>query len=312
MVAAQALDRKAFYVSLSRGRKNMALHCPEKEFLKQQLSFRIGDRTSVHDFLAEGQISAERMLQLSEDAQRRKAETLPDEKYKSVIERTRLFMEQIKQTTAKVWERAKQIAARRSRWAKYGYGPISENTILEMEQERAIALAKEEALAREKQRQAEEKPRKPLSQWEATMAWLTDMGNSKNPPEPKPASKPVKPKEAMPSFTFKPSVLKIGKTAEPSAPRKKNSMQEALDFLAQESAQIQAKEAAEKAKQEQLAAEKAVAEREAAAREETLRQEAEQQAREKLARERAEQNRRKQQEREKQEQNKKKSRGMDL
>ena len=82
VVAAQALDRKAFYVALSRGRKNMALHCPEKEFLKQQLSFRIGDRTSVHDLLAKGQISAERMLPLSEDAQRRKAETLPDEKYK--------------------------------------------------------------------------------------------------------------------------------------------------------------------------------------------------------------------------------------
>ena len=278
------------------------------------MSFRIGDRTSVHDLLAEGQITAERMLPLSEDAQRRKAETLPDEKYKSVIERTKEFMEQIKQTTAKVWERAKQITARRSRWAKYGYGPISENTILEMDQERAITLAKEEALAREKQRQAEEKPRKPLSQWEATMAWLADIGNGKNSPEPKPksAATPAKSKDAMPPFTFKPSVLRIGKPAEPSASRKKNSMQEALDFLAQESAQIQAKEAAEKAKQEQLAAEKAAAEREAIAREETLRQEAEQQAREKLARERAEQNRREQQEREKQEQNKKKSRGMDL
>ena len=292
----------------------MALHCPEKEFLKQQLSFRIGDRTSVHDLLAEGQISAERLLPLSEDAQRRKAEMLPDEKYKSVLERTKQFMEQIKQTTAKVWERAKQIAARRSRWAKYGYGPISENTILEMDQERAIALAKEEALAREKQRQAEEKSRKPLSHWEATMAWLADIENGKNPPEPKQqqTSKPAKPQVAIPPFTFKPSVLRIGKPAEPSAPRKKNSMREALDFLAQESAKIQAKEAAEKAHQEQLAAEKAAAEREATAREETLRLEAEQQAREKLARERAEQNRREQQEREKQEQNKKKSRGMDL
>ena len=44
VVAAQALDRKAFYVTLSRGRKHMALHCPEKEFLKQQSDFRIGDR----------------------------------------------------------------------------------------------------------------------------------------------------------------------------------------------------------------------------------------------------------------------------
>ena len=248
--------------------------------MKQQLSFRIGDRTSVHDLLAEGQISAERMLPLSEDAQRRKAETLPDEKYKSVIERTKEFMEQIKQTTEKVWERTKQIAARRSRWAKYGYGPISENTILEMDQERAIALAKEDALAREKQRQTEEKPRKPLSQWEATMAWLADIGNGKNPPEPKPqpVSKPVKPKETMPPFTFKSNAFRSEKPAEPSAPLKKNSMQEALDFLAQESAKIQAKDAAKKARQERLAAEKAAAEREAAAREEALRLEAEQQA----------------------------------
>ena len=144
------------------------------------------------------------------------------------------------------------------------------------------------------------------------MAWLADIGNGKNPPEPKPAATPAKSKETMPPFTFKPNILRIGKPAEPSAPRKKNSMQEALDFLAQESAQIQAKEAAEKAKQEQFAAEKAVAEREAAAREEAHRLEAERQAREKLARERAEQNRREQQEREKQEQNKKKSRGMDI
>ena len=146
------------------------------------------------------------------------------------------------------------------------------------------------------------------------MAWLADIGNGKNPPEPKPqqTSKPVKPKETMPPFTFKPSVLRIEKTAEPSAPRKKNPMQEALDFLAQESAKIQAEEAAEKAHQEQLAAEKAAAEREAAAREEAHRLEAKQQAREKLARERAEQNRREQQEREERERNKKKSRGMDL
>ena len=223
-------------------------------------------------------------------------------------------MEQIKQTTAKVWERAKRITARRSRWTKYGYGPISENTILEMDQERAIALAKEKALAREKQRQAEEKSRKPLSKWQETMAWLADIGDGKNPPEPKtqPASKPAKPQVAMPPFTFKSSVLRREKPTEPSAPRKKNSMQEALDFLAQESAQIQAKEAAEKAKQEQFAAEKAVAEREVAAREEAHRLEAERQAREKLARERAEQNRREQQEREEREQNKKKLRGIYL
>ena len=146
------------------------------------------------------------------------------------------------------------------------------------------------------------------------MAWLADIGNGKNPPEPKPkpAATPAKSKETMPPFTFKPNVLRIGKPAEPSAPRKKNSMQEALDFLAQESAKIQAKDAAEKARQEQLAAEKAAAEREAAAREETLRQEAERQAREKIARERAEQNRHEQQAREEWERNKKKSRGMDI
>ena len=141
------------------------------------------------------------------------------------------------------------------------------------------------------------------------MAWLIDIGSGKKPPDPKPkpAATPAKSKETMPPFTFKPNVLRIGKPAEPSAPRKKNSMQEALDFLAQESAKIQLKETAEKARQEQLAAEKA-----AATREETLRQEAEQQAREKIARERAEQNRREQQEREERERNKKKSRDMDL
>ena len=146
------------------------------------------------------------------------------------------------------------------------------------------------------------------------MAWLADIGNGKKPPEPKPqpVSKTIKPKETMPPFTFKSNALRSEKPAEPSAPRKKNSMREALDFLAQESAKIQAKDAAKKARQEQLAAEKAAAEREAAAREETLRLEAEQQVREKIARERTEQNRREQQEREERERNKKKSRGMDL
>ena len=312
VVAAQALDRKAFYVALSRGRKNMALHCPEKEFLKQQLSFRIGDRTSVHDLLAEGQISAERMLPLSEDAQRRKVETLPDEKYKSIIERTRLFMEHLKKTTVKVWERAKQIATRRSRWAKYGYGPVSENTILEMDQERAIALAKEEALAREKQRQAEAKPGKPLSPWEETKAWLAEIEKRNAPVEPEtpkqdPPAKSIK--FEMKPFTFNPEALK--KLAQPPE-KKKNAMHEAMEFLEQKIAEIQERDAAEQAHQEQIAAEKAAAEQELAAREEDRRLEAEQQAKEKIARERAEQNHREQQAREEREQNKKKSRGMDL
>lgn len=84
VVAAQALDRKAFYVTLSRGHKHMALHCPEKEFLKQQLDFRIGDRLSVYDLVKDRQI-----LTLSQDAMNRKAETLPDTTYKSIAERVR-------------------------------------------------------------------------------------------------------------------------------------------------------------------------------------------------------------------------------
>ena len=96
VVAAQALDRKAFYVALSRGRKNMALHCPEKEFLKQQLSFRHGDRKSVHDLIRDREILPGSILPLSEEARSARERMLPDASYKSVKGRALKLAEDLK------------------------------------------------------------------------------------------------------------------------------------------------------------------------------------------------------------------------
>ena len=106
VVAAQALDRKAFYVALSRGRKNMALHCPEKEFLKQQLSFR------------------------------------PDASYKSVKGRTLKLAEDLKKLARSIWDFGAKIAGRRARNSKYGLGIVTEETYLEIERNAAIDSAK--------------------------------------------------------------------------------------------------------------------------------------------------------------------------
>lgn len=49
VVAAQKLDRRAFYVACSRGRKSLDLYCPDKLFLKNQLIRRSDDRLNAAD-----------------------------------------------------------------------------------------------------------------------------------------------------------------------------------------------------------------------------------------------------------------------
>lgn len=190
VVAAQALDRKAFYVALSRGRKHMALHCPEKEFLKQQLSFRIGDRKSVHDLARDGQI-----LPLSEDAMTRKAETLPDTKYKSLAERTRAFMKSIKRMADNLLGISRKISARRARNRKYGYGIVTSEVKLEIEKQNALTVIEEERRKAERAERIHRKlhPPKELSPYEEAMLAVKAMKErrkqreavQKTTPEPK-------------------------------------------------------------------------------------------------------------------------------
>ncbi|MDD5596568.1 MAG: hypothetical protein PHV82_01405 [Victivallaceae bacterium] len=144
VVAAQALDRKAFYVALSRGRSRVALHCPEKEFLKQQLSFRIGDRLSVHDLAGDGQIAPDNLLSLSKDARSRKAKTLPDTTYKSIAERARKLMKKIKRLAGNLVNIKRKISARRARNRKYGFGIVTEEIKLEIEHQNALAAIEEQ------------------------------------------------------------------------------------------------------------------------------------------------------------------------
>ena len=177
VVAAQSLDRKAFYVALSRGRKQMALHCPEKEFLKKQLSHS-GDRTSVHDLAEKGEISPDVLIPLSEDARKRKRAILPDFSYKSIKTRAEKFMAELKRIAKRVSEFSRRIKARRARDAKYGYGPVSEKVRLEIEDQNALDAIEREKAAAAKRAAFESmfaSPRK-LSPYEQAQMELKELG----------------------------------------------------------------------------------------------------------------------------------------
>ena len=96
VVAAESLDRKAFYVALSRGRREMSLHCPDKEHLKRGLAHHTGERASIHDLIRDREISEGAMLPLSEPARERKAELLPDFSYKDMAARAKTAMRKVK------------------------------------------------------------------------------------------------------------------------------------------------------------------------------------------------------------------------
>ncbi len=132
VVAAQSLDRKAFYVALSRGRQNMALHCPEKEFLKSRLSLN-SDRNSVHDLMKSGEIRQDAVLNLSQEARDAKAKTLPDTTYKSIKGRAAKLMEYVKGAVTRVRETARKTIARRAHFRKYGYGVVTDKTYFEQD-----------------------------------------------------------------------------------------------------------------------------------------------------------------------------------
>lgn len=82
----------------------MALHCPEKEFLKQQLSFRNGDRKSVHDLVRDREISPGSILPLSEDARSARQQMLPDCSYKSIKGRALKLAEDLKKLAKSIWD----------------------------------------------------------------------------------------------------------------------------------------------------------------------------------------------------------------
>lgn len=96
VVAAESLDRKAFYVALSRGRKELSLHCPDKEHLKRNLAKRTGERTSIHDLIRDREIPSGAILPLSEPVRKQKAETLPDFSYKDIVKRTKAALRKVK------------------------------------------------------------------------------------------------------------------------------------------------------------------------------------------------------------------------
>ena len=56
VVAAEKMSKQAFYVGCSRGKFQLALHVPEKEYFKQKLMAIRTERLSVHDLLASGEI----------------------------------------------------------------------------------------------------------------------------------------------------------------------------------------------------------------------------------------------------------------
>ncbi|OQA82029.1 MAG: Multifunctional conjugation protein TraI [Lentisphaerae bacterium ADurb.Bin242] len=151
VVAAQSLDRKAFYVSLSRGRKHMALHCPEKDFLKEQLSFRHGERRSVHDLIRDREIPPGSILPLSDEARAAQHRMLPNTLYKSVKGRALKLAAELKKLARTIWSFGAEVASRRGRNAKYGLEILTEERLLEIERNAAIDTQK--ILERKRQEQ---------------------------------------------------------------------------------------------------------------------------------------------------------------
>lgn len=192
VVAAQALDRKAFYVALSRGRQNMALHCPEKEFLKARLSLN-SDRSSVHDLMKSGEIRQNTVLNLSLEARDAKARTLPDTTYKSIKGRAAKLMEHITGAAKRIAESAKRVVARRIRFNKYSYGVITEQTYFEQGIDFAVEAKPEIKVKKEPKKEkypmmdmppmkdfASPKPRQPVDKYP-----MMDMPSMKGFPLPK-------------------------------------------------------------------------------------------------------------------------------
>ena len=96
VVAAESLDRKAFYVALSRGRNEMSLHCPDKEHLRRSLARRTGERTSIHDLIRDREIPPNALLPLSEKIRAQKAKILPDFSYKDIAKRLKRTADALK------------------------------------------------------------------------------------------------------------------------------------------------------------------------------------------------------------------------
>lgn len=57
VVAAEKMSRQAFYVACSRGKFDLALHVPEKEYFKEKLLNIKTERLSVHDLIKSGEIA---------------------------------------------------------------------------------------------------------------------------------------------------------------------------------------------------------------------------------------------------------------
>ena len=96
VVAAESLDRKAFYVALSRGRNEMSLHCPDKEHLRRSLARRTGERASIHDLIRDREIPPNALLPLSEKIRVQKAKILPDFSYKEIAKRLKRTADALK------------------------------------------------------------------------------------------------------------------------------------------------------------------------------------------------------------------------
>ena len=96
VVAAESLDRKAFYVALSRGRNEMSLHCPDKEHLRRSLARRTGERASIHDLIRDREIPPNALLPLSEKIRAQKAKILPDFSYKDIAKRLKRTADALK------------------------------------------------------------------------------------------------------------------------------------------------------------------------------------------------------------------------
>ena len=75
---------------------------------------------------------------LPEEVRLLAAEKRPDTEYKSVEGRLRKLRRYLKGVAARVKRHGRRVAARRSRNARYGFGIVTEKTLLELEKEHSV------------------------------------------------------------------------------------------------------------------------------------------------------------------------------
>lgn len=137
VVAAETLTKKAFYVTMSRGKQKAILHCPDKEHLKNGLLKRNVNRVLAVEMNAQ---KKERDVKLEKkEARKVKASTMPNLDYLEPENRLALLRKHIAELASKALQLGKNVISRTVRMGKYP-GIINEKTEIPVDKQNAMDL----------------------------------------------------------------------------------------------------------------------------------------------------------------------------